>query len=56
LAVSNLKILPFRSFTLLAGTVITLLLLVGGSVSLLYSVGNVELPGILTGTAGGKRD
>jgi hypothetical protein len=36
--------------------VVTLLLLVGGSVSLLYSVGSVELPGILTGTAGGKHN
>jgi hypothetical protein len=45
------------SFTLIAGTVIALIVLVGGSISLLYSVGNIELPGTLSSTAGPmKRD
>ncbi|KAG1725417.1 uncharacterized protein EDB91DRAFT_1062235 [Suillus paluster] len=37
------------TFVLIAGTVITLILLMGGSVSLLYSIGDDELPSILTG-------
>ncbi|KAG2355493.1 hypothetical protein BDR07DRAFT_1613634 [Suillus spraguei] len=37
------------TFVLIAGTAITLILLMGGSVSLLYSVGSDELPSILTG-------
>ncbi|KAG0701277.1 hypothetical protein DFH29DRAFT_1000344 [Suillus ampliporus] len=37
------------TFVLIAGTVITLILLMGGSVSLLYSIGSDELPSILTG-------
>ncbi|KAG2338871.1 hypothetical protein BDR05DRAFT_917802 [Suillus weaverae] len=37
------------TFVLIAGTVITLILLMGGSVSLLYSIGGDELPSILTG-------
>jgi len=37
------------TFVLIAGTVITLILLMGGSVSLLYSIGYDELPSILTG-------
>ncbi|KAI0709604.1 hypothetical protein C8T65DRAFT_575702 [Cerioporus squamosus] len=36
-------------FVLLAGTTVTLLLLVGGSVALLSAVGSAELPQILTG-------
>ncbi|KAG2101310.1 uncharacterized protein F5147DRAFT_616508 [Suillus discolor] len=37
------------TFVLIAGTVITLILLMGGSISLLYSIGGDELPSILTG-------
>ncbi|KAG2148731.1 uncharacterized protein EDB93DRAFT_1084948 [Suillus bovinus] len=37
------------TFVLIAGTVITLILLMGGSVSLLYSIGGENLPSILTG-------
>ncbi|KAG6857706.1 hypothetical protein H0H87_004122 [Tephrocybe sp. NHM501043] len=44
-------------FVLLTGTVIVLLILVFGSVSLLSSVGNVELPSVLLATAVGvKKD
>ncbi|KAF8837699.1 hypothetical protein BDN67DRAFT_1004797 [Paxillus ammoniavirescens] len=43
-------------FVLITGTVITLILLMGGSVSLLYSIGGHETPSILTGgVAGGIR-
>ncbi|KAF9236368.1 hypothetical protein BU15DRAFT_77081 [Melanogaster broomeanus] len=43
-------------FVLITGTVITLILLMGGSVSLLYAIGGHELPSILTGgVAGGIR-
>lgn len=40
-------------FVLLSGIVITLLLLMGGSVSLLYAIGGQELPSILTGGIAG---
>ncbi|KAG6911165.1 hypothetical protein DXG01_003905 [Tephrocybe rancida] len=44
-------------FVLLTGTVIVLLLLVFGSISLLSSVGNIELPSVLLATAVGvKKD
>ncbi|THH16016.1 hypothetical protein EW146_g4553 [Bondarzewia mesenterica] len=45
-------------FVLLAGTVVALLLLVVGSVGLLYGIGNQELPSVLTGgvTGGQKKD
>jgi hypothetical protein len=36
---------------LLAGTTIVLLLVIAGSISLLYSVGNIELPSVLMGGA-----
>ncbi|CAK5265404.1 unnamed protein product [Mycena citricolor] len=36
-------------FVLFAGTTIVLLIVVAGSVSLLYSIGNVELPSVLLG-------
>ncbi|KIJ61286.1 hypothetical protein HYDPIDRAFT_177054 [Hydnomerulius pinastri MD-312] len=43
-------------FVLITGTVVTLILLMGGSVSLLYAIGGHELPSILTGgVAGGVR-
>ncbi|KAH7924219.1 hypothetical protein BV22DRAFT_1067197 [Leucogyrophana mollusca] len=43
-------------FVLIAGTVIALILLMGASVSLLYSIGSYQLPSILTGgVAGGVR-
>ncbi|KAG8214267.1 hypothetical protein J3R82DRAFT_11080 [Butyriboletus roseoflavus] len=43
-------------FVLITGTVITLILLIGGSVSLLYAINDHELPSILTGgVAGGVR-
>lgn len=46
-----------RPFVLLTGTVIALFLFVGGSIALLYSIGNDELPGTLTGGAPvSKRD
>ncbi|KAJ6507276.1 hypothetical protein C8R47DRAFT_1315538 [Mycena vitilis] len=38
-------------FVLLAGTTIVLLLVIAGSVSLLYTVGNIELPSVLMGGA-----
>ncbi|KAJ6594483.1 hypothetical protein B0H19DRAFT_1095723 [Mycena capillaripes] len=38
-------------FVLLTGTTIVLLLVIAGSVSLLYTVGNVELPSVLLGGA-----
>ncbi|KAI9571753.1 hypothetical protein HD554DRAFT_2203303 [Boletus coccyginus] len=40
-------------FVLIAGTVITLILLMGGSVSLLYAINSHELPSILTGGVSG---
>ena len=43
-------------FILVTGIVVTLILLMGGSVSLLYGINNQELPSILTGgVAGGVR-
>ena len=47
-----------RPFVLLAGTTIGLLIIIIGSVGLLYKVGETELPSTLTGTVGGglKRD
>lgn len=43
-------------FVLITGTVITLILLMGGSVSLLYAIDSYELPSILMGgVAGGVR-
>lgn len=46
----------FSPFVLITGTVITLILLMGGSVSLLYAINSHELPSILTGgVAGGVR-
>lgn len=45
-----------RPFVLITGTAITLILLIGGSVSLLYAVSAHELPSILTGgVSGGLR-
>ena len=45
-----------RPFVLLTGTVIALILLVGGSVALLTSIGAQELPSTLTGgVAGGLK-
>ncbi|KAJ7354625.1 hypothetical protein DFH08DRAFT_922907 [Mycena albidolilacea] len=38
-------------FVLLAGTTIVLILIIAGSVSLLYTVGSVELPSVLMGSA-----
>ncbi|TFY63833.1 hypothetical protein EVG20_g6161 [Dentipellis fragilis] len=45
-------------FVLITGTVIGLVVLIGGSVSLLYSIGSNELPSVLTGglAHGSKRD
>jgi len=44
-------------FVLIAGTVIGLVLLIGGSVSLLYTVGGQELPSVLmAGMVGGRKD
>jgi hypothetical protein len=45
-------------FVLITGTVVTLILLMGGSVSLLYAIGGQELPSILTGgvTGGIRRE
>ncbi|KAF8550851.1 hypothetical protein OG21DRAFT_1499527 [Imleria badia] len=40
-------------FVLITGTVITLILLMGGSVSLLYGINGQELPSILTGGVNG---
>jgi hypothetical protein len=46
-----------RPFVLLAGTVLVLVLLVFGSISLLSSVGGHELPSTLLATAvNGKRE
>jgi hypothetical protein len=42
-------------FVLITGTVIGLILLIGGSVSLLYTVGGQELPSLLMGGAVGAR-
>ncbi|KAJ7091989.1 hypothetical protein B0H15DRAFT_834939 [Mycena belliarum] len=38
-------------FVLLAGTTVVLMLVIAGSISLLYSVGNIELPSVLMGGA-----
>jgi hypothetical protein len=47
-----------RPFVLITGTVIGLILLMGGSVALLYGIGEHELPStLLAGAApGGKKD
>ena len=46
-----------RPFVLITGTVIGLILLIGGSVSLLYTIGGQELPSVLMGSAVvGRRD
>ncbi len=46
-----------RPFVLLTGTVVLVVLLVVGSVGLLYSVGDQELPSVLMGSAvNAKRD
>lgn len=46
----------YRSFVLLAGTVIALLVMVGGSIGLLYGIGSQDLPSVLTGgSAGGHK-
>lgn len=42
-----------RPFVLLAGTTIVLLLLVVGSIALLYAVGSTALPSTLTGAVAG---
>lgn len=45
----------YREFTLIVGTVLFLILISVGSISLLYTIGNNELPGVLTGgVAGGS--
>ncbi|KAF8517195.1 hypothetical protein BU17DRAFT_92126 [Hysterangium stoloniferum] len=45
-------------FALLLSTVLLLILIIGGSISLLYSLGGIELPGVLmsNGNGLGKRD
>ena len=43
----------FRPFVLITGTVIGLLLLIGGSIALLYSIGGHELPSTLLGSTPG---
>ncbi|EGO00237.1 hypothetical protein SERLA73DRAFT_180710 [Serpula lacrymans var. lacrymans S7.3] len=44
-------------FVLISGVVITLIVIIGGSISLLYGIGDVELPNILTGgVAGGRKE
>jgi hypothetical protein len=43
----------FRPFVLIAGTVITLILIVVGSIALLSGVGNQPLPSVLTSSAPG---
>lgn len=46
-----------RPFVLLAGTTIGLLIVIVGSIGLLYKVGEAALPSTLTGSVGGmKRD
>jgi len=47
-----------RPFVLLAGTTIGLLIVIFGSIGLLYKVGDAALPSTLTGNVGGglKRD
>lgn len=47
-----------RPFVLLTGTVVLLILLVGGSVALLTTIGANDLPSTLTGgvAGGSKRD
>jgi hypothetical protein len=45
--------LVVRPFVLIAGTVITLVLIVVGSIALLSGAGNQPLPSVLTGTAPG---
>jgi len=42
---------PFRTFVLLTGTVVVLIIVIVGSISLLYSVGDSPLPSILLATA-----
>ena len=50
--------IPSRPFVLLAGTTIGLLIVIFGSIGLLYTVGETALPSTLTGNVGGglKRD
>jgi len=42
----------FSQFTLIAGISIFLVLVVAGSITLLYTIGDLELPGTLTGGVG----
>lgn len=56
IAVRCLRCDLISPFVLITGTVITLILLMAGSVSLLYAINNQELPSILTGgISGGAR-
>ena len=48
------SVLSARPFVLITGTVIGLLLLIGGSVALLYSIGDQELPSTLLGGIAGS--
>ena len=49
------QFIVYREFTLIVGTVLFLILISLGSISLLYTIGNNELPGVLTGgVAGGS--
>lgn len=51
-----LNLVDLRPFVLLAGTVVALILLVGGSVALLSAIGSEELPSTLSGgVAGGLK-
>lgn len=45
-----------RPFVLLTGTVIVLILVVFGSVSLLYTIGDQALPSVLMGGVVNKKD
>ena len=47
------NIILLREFTLIVGTVVFLILVSVGSISLLYTIGSQELPGTLTGGLGG---
>ena len=44
-----------RPFVLLAGTTVGLLIIIVGSIGLLYKVGEAALPSTLTGNVGGLR-
>lgn len=46
-------VIVHRQFTLIVGTVIFLVLISVGSISLLYTIGSQELPGTLIGGLGG---